>query len=92
MRGAFITFEGPESCGKSTQASLLDSYLRRKGRKVVFIREPGGTAVSEKIRKILLDKKNTSISPVTEMMLYMTSRRQTVEEVIVPALEAGKIV
>lgn len=59
---------------------------------MVFLREPGGTAVSEKIRRILLDKKNTSISAVTEMFLYMTSRRQTVEEVIAPALARGKVV
>jgi dTMP kinase len=92
MSGIFITFEGSESCGKSTQARMLYEYLRGQGRKAVFLREPGGTKVSEKIRKILLDKKNTAISAVTEMLLYMTSRRQTVEEVIMPALESGKIV
>lgn len=92
MKGVFITFEGPESCGKSTQARMLYEYLRRKGCGVVFLREPGGTAVSEKIRRILLDRKNTSIAAVTEMFLYMTSRRQTVEEVVAPALEQGKIV
>lgn len=92
MKGAFITFEGSESCGKSTQARLLFDYLRGAGYGVIFLREPGGTAVSEKIRLMLLDKKNTSIAPVTEMLLYMASRRQTVEEVIIPALKQGKIV
>ena len=91
-KGVFITFEGPESCGKSTQARLLGAYLVRKGRRVVFLREPGGTPVSEKIRRILLDKKNGSISSMTEMLLYMASRRQTVERVIAPALAKGDIV
>jgi dTMP kinase len=92
MKGVFITFEGPESCGKSTQARLLYGYLRRRGYRVIFLREPGGTPVSEKIRKILLDKKNGAISPAAEMLLYMASRKQTVEEVIAPALRQGKIV
>jgi dTMP kinase len=92
MKGIFITFEGPESCGKSTQARMLYHYLRAHKRKAVFLREPGGTQVSEKIRTILLDKKNTSMSAMTEMLLYMASRRQTVEEVIVPALAKGTVV
>jgi len=93
VKGAFITFEGPESCGKSTQARLLYGYLKRHcGLDVVFLREPGGTAVSEKIRRLLLDKKNTGMTAETEMLLYMASRRQTVEEVIVPALKRGAIV
>jgi dTMP kinase len=92
MKGVFITFEGPESCGKSTQARMLRDHLRRHGRPVVFLREQGGTAVSEKIRNILLDKKNIRLSCVTEMLLYMASRRQTVEEVILPALKKGMTV
>jgi len=92
MKGIFITFEGPECCGKSTQARLLRGYLAGKGFRVVFLREPGGTAVSEKIRRILLDKKNGSISSMTEMLLYMASRRQAVEEVIAPAISKGQIV
>lgn len=91
MRGKFITFEGSEGCGKSTQSKLLCRYLRRKGHCVVYLREPGGTRISEKIRKILLDPKN-HISDVTEMLLYMASRSQTVNEVIMPALRQGKIV
>lgn len=91
MKGKFITFEGSEGCGKSTQSKLLCRYLRRKGRSVVYLREPGGTRISEKIRKILLDPKN-HISDATEMLLYMASRAQTVNDVIKPALRQGKIV
>jgi dTMP kinase len=92
MRGKFITFEGSECCGKSTQSKLLYDYLRNKGYAVVFLREPGGTKISEKIRKILLDPQNKSMSAETEMLLYMASRSQTVKEVIEPALSQGKIV
>ena len=92
MKGKFITFEGSECCGKSTQSKLLYEYLQQKGYEVVFLREPGGTKVSEDIRQILLDNKNKSITGETELLLYMASRAQTVSEVIKPALEAGKIV
>jgi len=92
MRGKFITFEGSEGCGKSTQSKLLYQYLKRKGFKVVYLREPGGTKVSEKIRKILLDSKNDSITPMAEMLLYMAARAQVVNEIIAPALKKGKIV
>jgi len=92
MRGKFITFEGSEGCGKSTQSKLLYQYLKRKGFKVIYLREPGGTKVSEKIRKILLDSKNDSITPMTEMFLYMAARAQLVNEIIAPALKKGKIV
>jgi dTMP kinase len=91
-RGLFITFEGPESCGKSTQARLLYAYLRKRGLPVVFLREPGGTPVSEKIRKILLSKKNSALTAAAELFLYMASRAQVVEEVIAPALRRKKIV
>lgn len=91
MKGRFITFEGPEGCGKSTQSKLLYRYLKTKGYKIIFLREPGGTRISEKIRKILLDPKN-HISPVCEMLLYMAARAQVVKEVIGPALLKGKIV
>jgi len=92
MKGKFITFEGSEGCGKSTQSKLLAQYLKQKGFKVLFVREPGGTKICEQIRKILLDPKNDQMSPVTEMLLYMASRAQIVKEVIKPALLAGKIV
>lgn len=92
MRGKFITFEGSEGCGKSTQSKLLYQYLKRKGLKVVYLREPGGTLIGEKIRKILLDSKNDSISPMAEMLLYMAARAQVVSEIIKPALKKRKIV
>ena len=92
MKGKFITFEGSECCGKSTQSKLLYEYLLAKGCKVIFLREPGGTKVSEEIRQILLDNKNKSITSETELLLYMASRAQTVSEIIKPALNTGKIV
>ncbi|MBU0710017.1 MAG: dTMP kinase [Candidatus Omnitrophica bacterium] len=92
MRGKFITFEGSEGCGKSTQSRMLSRYLKGRGCKVVYIREPGGTKISEKIREILLNPKNKKISANCEMLLYMAARVQIVEEVIRPALLGGKIV
>jgi len=92
MKGKFITFEGSEGCGKSTQSKLLVEFLKGLGRKVVFLREPGGIKISEKIREILLDAKNDSMSPNCEMLLYMAARAQVVAELIKPALVAGKIV
>jgi len=91
MRGKFITFEGSEGCGKSTQSKMLAEYLRKKGCGVVYLREPGGTETSEKIRHILLDCKN-HITPLSEALLYMAARAQLVCEVIAPALAKGKIV
>jgi len=92
MKGKFITFEGSECCGKSTQSGLLYKYLKNKGYDVIYLREPGGTPVSEKIRKILLDPRNKSLTPMAELLLYMASRAQTVKEVIVPALGRGQVV
>ncbi len=92
MKGKFITFEGSECCGKSTQSKLLYEYLQEKGHKVIFLREPGGTKISEDIRQILLDNKNKSLTSETELLLYMASRAQTVSEVITPALNDGQIV
>lgn len=92
MKGRFITFEGSEGCGKSTQSKLLCRYLKGKGFDVVFLREPGGTAVSEKIRSILLDFRNESMVGNCEMLLYMAARAQVVSEVIKPALKKGSIV
>lgn len=88
----FITFEGPEGSGKTTHSKLLCEFLRKKGFKVLHTREPGGTLISEKIRKILLDPKNKGMDIGCEMLLYMAARAQIVEEKILPALREGKIV
>ncbi len=85
----FITFEGIDFCGKSTQAELLKDYLISKGKKVEFIREPGGTEISEKVRTILLDKKNSQMFMETEFLLFSASRAQLVREKIRPYLEKG---
>ena len=91
-RGLFITFEGGEGCGKSTQLSLLQDYLESKGYEVLATREPGGTPLAEAIRALLLDPANEALSPVAELLLYEAARAQHAAERIVPALEAGKIV
>lgn len=91
-RGLFITFEGPEGCGKTTHAKRIYKFLKKQGLNCIFTREPGGTFVGEKIRKILLNPKHRSITPHTELLLFETNRSQIVEEVISPALKAGKIV
>lgn len=92
MKGKFITFEGSEGCGKSTQSKLLYQYLKKRGFSVVYLREPGGTKISEKIRTILLDHKNDSMAPMAEMLLYMASRAQVAAEIILPAVRRGRIV
>jgi len=92
MKGKFITFEGTERCGKSTQSRVLYGYLKKRGHKVIYIREPGATKTGEKIRDILLHHKDIALSPRAEMLLYMAARAQIVDEVIRPALEKGKIV
>lgn len=92
MKGKFITFEGSEGSGKSTQSKLLYRYLKNKGYPVVYLREPGGTKISEKIRNILLDPGNKSMQPMCEMLLYMAARAQVVGEVIESALKEGKVV
>jgi len=91
-KGKFITFEGPEGSGKSTQAKLLVRYLKSKGQKAIFLREPGGTVIGEKIRGLLLNKKNSDICPMTEMLLYMAARAQVIQEVIKPQLREGYFV
>ncbi|MDO5440979.1 MAG: dTMP kinase [Bacillota bacterium] len=91
-KGLFITFEGTDGCGKSTQLQLLSEYLKQQGFDVVLTREPGGTQISEKIRDIILDPNNKEESEVTEALLYAASRAQHVAEKIKPALESGKIV
>ena len=88
----FISFEGIDYSGKTTQATLLVEHLKHLGKDVEFLREPGGTAVSEKIRAILLDRDHLDISRTTEILLFSAARAQLVQEVILPALKAGKIV
>lgn len=88
----FITFEGLDFSGKSTQATILVEKLRKIGAIVHFLREPGGTAISERIRDILLDKKNLEITDAAELLLFSAARAQLVKEVIVPALRRGEIV
>ena len=91
-RGIFITFEGPEGSGKTTHSRLLCEFLRKKGYKVLHTREPGGTLISEKIRRILLDPKNKDMDVACEMFLYTAARAQIVKEKILPGLKQGKIV
>lgn len=85
----FITFEGIDFCGKSTQVKLLKSYLENQNKTVKLIREPGGTEISEKIREILLDKKNSGMVIETEVLLFSAARSQLVREVILPYLQKG---
>lgn len=88
----FITFEGIDFCGKSTQVQLLKDYFERKGKSVKVIREPGGTEISEKIRDILLDKKNNKMFMETELLLFSASRAQLVRQKIIPFIKQGVIV
>lgn len=92
MKGIFITVEGTDGSGKSTQINLLMEYLKSKGCDVLFTREPGGTQISEKIREIILDVNNKEMTGMTEALLYAAARAQHVEEKIIPAVNAGKIV
>lgn len=91
-RGKFITFEGLDGTGKSTQLRKLSAALRVAGHKVVETREPGGTQTGEKIRKVLLDSSTLGLSPLAEMALMFASRAQHIAEVIEPALQHGSIV
>lgn len=91
-RGLFITFEGGDGSGKTTQLRILAQRLRDEGRDVVETVEPGGTAIGQQIRKILLSPENTALHARAELLLYFASRAQNVEQVIRPALEAGSIV
>jgi dTMP kinase len=88
----FITFEGIDLSGKSTQARLLYDKLVKDRKKVKLVREPGGTLISEKIRKILLDKKNNKMKYITEFLLFSASRHQLTEEIIKPLLKKNYIV
>ncbi|MBR0600567.1 dTMP kinase [Sinanaerobacter chloroacetimidivorans] len=91
-KGLFITFEGPDGSGKTTQIEMLKKFLAEKGYEAILTREPGGTAISEKIREIILDKNNMEMDYRTEALLYAASRAQHVAEVIKPAVESGKTV
>jgi dTMP kinase len=91
-RGVFVTFEGIDGCGKTTQLALLSEKLRKAGRDVVDTVEPGGTTAGRAIRAILLDPQHHALSARTELLLYFASRSQNVTEVIAPALERGAIV
>jgi dTMP kinase len=91
-KGLFITFEGLDGSGKTTQIKLLYEYLKGKGFDVITAAEPGGTEIGRKIRKILLDKKNHEMSYKAETFLFLASRAELVSKIIAPALREGKIV
>ena len=91
-RGLFITFEGIDGAGKTTQIKLLQEYLISKKQPVRLSREPGGTPIGDKIRALILDKSNTDMCPMTELLLYYASRAQHIERVIAPALAQGECV
>jgi len=90
--GLFITFEGLEGCGKTTQAKMLFDFLIKKRIPSIYTKEPGGTKIGDKIRKILLDQKNDGMDYKTEMLLFLASRAENVRLIILPALEEGKVV
>ncbi len=92
MKGLLITIEGMDGAGKTTQITLLKEYLEKKQCKVLLTREPGGTVIGEKIRKVVLDQSHQEMSNVTEALLYAASRGQLVQEVILPALNRGEVV
>jgi dTMP kinase len=92
MQGLFITFEGIDGSGKSTQASLLFNSLLQEGYSALYLREPGGTKISEKIRDLLLDVENKDMTHRAEFLLYAASRAQLVRQKIRPALEQGTVV
>lgn len=89
MKGVFISFEGIEGTGKSTQARLLADYLRARGAACVLTEEPGGTAIGRRIREVLLSVEHGGMDPVAELLLYGASRRQHMSELILPSLNKG---
>ncbi|MBO5851091.1 MAG: dTMP kinase [Clostridia bacterium] len=91
-KGKFITFEGCEGSGKSTQLSMFKEYLEKNGIDYIFLREPGGTEISEKIRSLILDVNNDKMTDECEALLYASARAQLVKEKILPALSEGKLV
>jgi dTMP kinase len=88
----FITLEGPDGSGKTTQVPLLAEAIRRAGYEVVVTREPGGTEIGDQVRQVIMDLKNKSMFPESEILLFQASRAQLVRELILPNLEAGKVV
>lgn len=90
--GFLITFEGGEGSGKSTQIVRLRDYLTKQGKDVIAVREPGGTAISEQIREVVLSSKNIGIAFTTEVLLFQAARAQIYREVVLPSLAAGKVV
>jgi len=90
--GYFITFEGVEGCGKTTQIKLLGEHLKALGYQVILTREPGGCPIADKIRAILLDADNGNMLPLAELLLYSAARAQHVAEVIIPSINSGCIV
>ena len=88
----FITFEGPEGSGKSSQLPALASFLERRGYDVVSTREPGGTRIGNQIREILMRMDNTELHPRTEILLFQAARAQLIEELILPSLAEGKVI
>ncbi len=92
MRGTFITFEGLDGSGKTTQLEMLAGRLKEQGTAVTTAREPGGTMVGEAVRRLLLDSATLRLDPVTELLLYFASRSANVSEVILPALSLGHLV
>lgn len=92
MKGKFVTFEGCEGVGKSTQLKQLKEYLDKTGQPAIFTREPGGNKISEQIRSVILNPENTEMNAMCEALLYAASRAQLVDEVIKPALDKGELV
>ncbi len=92
MRGLFITFEGPDGAGKTTQVQAFVENLKSRGFDVLLTREPGGTPISDKIRGLILDPAHKEMADTTEVLLYAASRAQHVQEKVIPALEKGTIV
>lgn len=92
LAGRFVVIDGPDGAGKSTQAELLAEHLRAGGLEVTLVRDPGGTAIGDRIRQILLDRAHGEMAVECELMLYMASRAQLAAEVIRPALAAGQCV
>ncbi|MDD5824005.1 MAG: dTMP kinase [Firmicutes bacterium] len=92
MKGIFISLEGSDGAGKSTQIANVRQFFEDRGITPLMTREPGGTAISEKLREILLDKNNSEMSPIAEMMIYASARAQLVAEFIRPALERGEVI
>jgi len=91
-RGFFVTFEGLDGCGKTTQVEALSAYLQASGKDFIATRQPGGTEFGDRIRALLLDSRNTGIAPLAELALMFSDRAQFVRQIILPSLAAGKIV